>query len=78
MERITKQQLARRLEQATGITNGREGLETLLYGWKKHRRFGPQYCKALLNRNWMYIVEVMDLSQYAGCDLTHPGQPTNA
>ena len=71
MERISKDELAQRLEARVECAEGGEkGLETLLYGWKKHRHFGNKYCKALLNREWMYITEVMDFSEYAQVDLT--------
>ena len=47
-----------------------KGLNTLLYGWKKFRKYGAKYRHALEARDWLYITEVMDLSDYAGCDLT--------
>ena len=31
---------------------------------------GAKYRHALEARDWLYITEVMDLSEYAGCDLT--------
>jgi hypothetical protein len=71
MVRISKEELARRLARAAGLENGERGLETLLYGWKKFRKYGKKYCKALLNRDWMYIIEVIDFSEYAGYDLSH-------
>ena len=70
MMKISKEELARRLEKTVGIEDGKKGLETLLFGWKEKRKFGKKYRKALLNRDWMYITEVMDLSEYAGYDLT--------
>ena len=69
MERITKIQLARNLDRAIGAKVGIRGLNTLLCGWKKNRRFGKKYCHALNAREWLYITEVMDLSDYAGYDL---------
>ena len=49
---------------------GMEGLNTLLYGWKKFRKYGAKYLDALKHRDWMYSVEVADFSEYAGYDLT--------
>ncbi len=70
MPRIDKATLAARLGAAIGQEVGIEGLNTLLYGWKKKRRFGARYLDALKHRDWLYITEVMDLSDYAGYDLT--------
>lgn len=70
MQRISKQVLAERLNKAIGQEVGLEGLNTLLYGWRVRRKFGEKYCKALLNRDWLYITEVIDFSHYAGYDLT--------
>ena len=60
-----------------GANVGIKGLNTLLYGWKRKRRYGLQYLTALKHRNWLYITEVMDFSEYAGCDLTAPGPRGN-
>ena len=70
MKRISKEELAARLESAIGAKVGMEGLNTLLYGWKKFRKYGTKYLDALKHREWLYITEVMDLSEYAGYDLT--------
>ena len=70
MKRISKEELAARLERAIGAKVGMAGLNTLLYGWKKFRKYGAKYRHALEARDWLYITEVMDLSEYAGCDLT--------
>ena len=70
MKRISKEELAERLERAIGAKVGMTGLNTLLYGWKKFRKYGAKYRHALEARDWLYITEVMDLSEYAGCDLT--------
>ena len=70
MKRISKEELAERLEQAIGAKIGMAGLNTLLYGWKKFRKYGARYLDALKHREWLYITEVMDLSEYAGYDLT--------
>lgn len=69
MQRISKDELVRRLETAIGKSVGVEGLNILLYGWKKFRKFGAKYCDALKHRDWLYSVEVMDFSNYAGYDL---------
>ena len=70
MKRISKEELAVRLERAIGAKVGMAGLNTLLYGWKKFRKYGVRYLDALKHREWLYITEVMDLSEYAGYDLT--------
>jgi len=70
MPRITKAELAGRLDAAIGMEVGMDGLDILLYGWKKFRKYGRRYLNALKHRNWLYIVEVQDLSEYAGYDLT--------
>lgn len=70
MQRISKDELVRRLDAALGQPVGIEGLNILIYGWKKFRHYGVKYCNALKHRDWLYIVEVMDLSEYAGCCLS--------
>ena len=70
MQRINKDELVGRLESAIGAKVGMEGLNTLLYGWKKFRKYGNKYLDALKHREWMYCVEVADFSEYAGYDLT--------
>ncbi len=70
MKRISKEELAARLERAIGAKVGMTGLNILLYGWKKFRKYGARYLDALKHREWLYITEVMDLSEYAGYDLT--------
>ena len=70
MERISKQQLADNLSAAINAEVGLSGLNTLLCGWKKHRRFASTYRHALNARDWLYITEAQDLSDYAGYDLT--------
>ena len=66
MQRVSKEELVKRLDAALGQTVGMEGLNILLYGWKKFRKYGVRYCDALKHRDWLYIVEVIDLSEYAG------------
>lgn len=70
MTRVTKEELVCRLERAIGMKVGPEGLNTLLYGWKKFRKYGAKYLDALKHREWMYSVEVADFSEYAGYDLS--------
>ena len=70
MQRISKSQLARALNAALQTDVGNPGLNTLIHGWLKHRRYGPSYYEAIRHRDWLYITEVQDLSRYAGYDLT--------
>ena len=70
MPHVSKEELLSRLELAIDAKVGIEGLNTLLYGWKRFRKFGAKYLDALKHRDWFYITEVMDLSDYAGYDLT--------
>ena len=70
MQRVTKEELVRRLEVILGEEVGLKGLNILLYGWKKARRYGAVYRQVLTNRDWMWIVEVTDFSEYAGYDLS--------
>ena len=70
MQRISYKELSRRLDAVLGARVGMQGLNTLLYGWKKYRHYGLKYCNALKHRDWLYITEVMDFSEYAGYDLT--------
>ena len=70
MEKVSKAELARRIERVVGIKDGQRGLNILLYGWVRFRKYGEKYREALRHREWLYIVEVMDFSDYAQCDLT--------
>ena len=69
MQRIEKTELASRLDAVLGQPVGMEGLNILLYGWKKFRKYGKLYLDALKHRDWFYICEVYDISAYAGYDL---------
>ena len=60
MPHVNKEELLSRLELAIEAKVGIEGLN----------KFGAKYLDALKHRNWFYITEVMDLSDYAGYDLT--------
>ena len=70
MLRISKEQLARNLGRAIGANVGLQGLNTLIHGWLKFRKYGHKYRNKLYNRDWLYITEVYDLSEYAQYDLT--------
>ena len=70
MQRISKAELARRADKARGAVRGEAGLNILIYGWLNYRKYGHKYREALRHRDWLYISEVMDLSDYAQCDLT--------
>ena len=70
MEKISKKQLARNLSKTIDEDVGLKGLNTLIYGWLRWRKYGRKYRKVIGNRKWLYIVEVQDLSEYAGYDLS--------
>lgn len=70
MQRIEKAQLALNADRQRGVVRGMEGLNILIHGWLKYRKYSPKYYEAVRHRDWLYITEVMDLSLYAGCDLT--------
>ena len=71
MQKISKAELAARLEARVECAEGgMEGLNILLYGWKRFRKYDAKYLHALEARDWLYRAEVIDLSDYAGCDLT--------
>lgn len=70
MERTSKEQLAKNLDKAIDANTGMRGLNTLIYGWLNYRNYGHRYRNAIYNRNWLYVTEVQDLSEYAGYDLS--------
>lgn len=70
MQRINKEELARRADKARGVERGLQGLNILIYGWLRFRKYGQKYREAIWHRKWLYITEVMDLSKYVGVDLT--------
>lgn len=70
MERISKEELARRLDRAIGEEVGMKGLNILLSGWKNKRHFGDKYRHAINARDYLFITEVLDFSEYAGYDLS--------
>ena len=71
MIRMTKEQLAVHLDTYVGQEVGMEGLQTLIYGWLNWRKYGKKYRHAVHARNFLYITEILDLSEYAGYDLKH-------
>lgn len=73
MQRISKTQLARNLAKHVPIADDKtpiQGLNILIHGWLKHRKYGHSYREAIRHRDWLYITEIMDLSTYAGYDLS--------
>ena len=70
MRRITKQQLADNLSAAIHKNVGLQGLNTLIYGWLRYKRYGHDYYEAVRHRNWLYLTEAAELSEYVGYDLT--------
>ena len=61
--------MARQVEIAEDKTP-KQALDILLSGWKEHRHFGEKYRHALNARAFLFITEVLDLSEYAGYDLS--------
>ena len=49
---------------------GWRGLQILLHGWFNFRKYGEKYRHAVNARDYLFITEVMDLSEYAGYDLS--------
>ena len=70
MRKITKEELARNLSRIIGKEVGKEGLSTLIYGWLMYRKYGAKYRHAIHARDYLFITEVQDLSEYAGYDLS--------
>ena len=70
MKRISKEQLARNLSRAIEEEVGMAGLQTMIYGWLKHRKYGKKYRHAIHARDYLFITEVQDLSEYVGYDLS--------
>ena len=69
MTRISKEQLARNLSRAIEEEVGMAGLQTMIYGWLKYRKYGKKYRHAIHARDYLFITEVQDLSEYVGYDL---------
>ena len=70
MEKISKEELARRLDREIKASAGMAGLNILMFGWKNFRHYGTKYRHALNAGNYLFLMEVIDLSDYAGVDLT--------
>lgn len=70
MTRISKEQLARNLSRAIEEEVGMAGLQTMIYGWLKYRKYGKKYRHAIHARDYLFITEVQDLSEYVGYDLS--------
>ncbi len=70
MTRISKEQLARNLSRTIEEDVGMSGLQTMIYGWLKYRKYGKKYRHAIHARDYLFITEVQDLSEYAGYDLS--------
>ncbi len=69
MEKFLKTQLAGNLDRAIHCDVGMHGLQILINGWLKQRKYGRKYCEAVWHRAWLYSCEVTELSEYAGYDL---------
>ena len=66
-------QLARNLARHVPIADDKtpiQGLNILIHGWLKYRKYGKKYYFAIHNRDFLFISEVHDLSTYAGYDLS--------
>ena len=73
MLRISKEQVARNLAGKIPIAEDKtplQALNILVHGWLKFRKYGKKYRDKLYHRDWFFITEVHDLSEYAQCDLT--------
>ena len=71
MLRISKTELAQRLEERVECAQGGvAGLNILIHGWFNFKKYGKKYREAVYHRKWLYIIEVQELSEYAGVDLT--------
>ena len=69
MQKVKKEQLAKTLDHAIQVKMGKKGINTLIFGWMEYRKFGQQYRHAIYSRDWLFVTEVIDLSDYAGYDL---------
>ncbi len=66
-QKFLKTDLVHSLERHIGAPVGMEGLETLIYGWRKKHRFTDT---AIYQRDYLTYPETESLSIYAGYDLT--------
>ena len=69
MQRVKKETLVKKLGWAIQARVGEVALNTLIYGWLKYRKYGKRYQDKLYHRDWLYMTEVVDLSDYAGYNL---------
>ena len=69
MIKLTKQQLARNLDRTIGAQVGLKGLKILIYGWMRFKGYAQKYRESIWHRQWLYITEVHELSEYSGYDL---------
>lgn len=73
MKRISKEQLARNLARRVELADDKtpeQALGILLYGWLKKRKYSESYYWAVHRRDFLYITEVQELSEYAGVNPT--------
>ena len=66
-KKFLKTDLLRSLEKHVGAPVGMDGLETLIYGWRKKLRLTS---RAIYVRDWLTYEKTVSLSEYAGYDLT--------
>ena len=69
MIKISKTELTSNLERAIRCDVGRKGLQILIYGWLNIRKYGSKYRHAVQARDYLFVTEVQDLSEYAGYEL---------
>ena len=69
MQKVKKETIAKHLGWAIQHKVGKRELDMLIYGWLKYRKYGNTYRNVIYNRNWMYISEVHDLSDYVGYNI---------
>ena len=69
MKRVTKETVAKHLGWAIRLKIGKRELDILIFGWLKYRKYGHKYRDRLYHRDWLYITEIYDLSDYAGYNI---------
>lgn len=65
-QRFLKTDLVLHLERHIGAAVGKNGLNTLIYGWRKKHHFTDT---AIYQRDYLTYAETESLSQYAGYNL---------
>lgn len=65
-QKFTKAELVQHLERHIGAAVGKNGLNTLIYGWRKKHHISDT---AIYQRDYLTYAETESLSQYAGYDL---------